>query len=250
MDLVSQFKILTRDGSCIKAATDDIVIFLKANPGREAELSAKIVTVLELVNRGAGKVGLSFDNDKAMLLLPKDWVQTDDALLPPGLTVRSNTFADPSLRGIEVVGAPVGSADFCSTFVQTTLNEMLLDAESLLELHPQCATKILRDCLCPAPAYLAQVCHPNVTREYLAKFDDCVWRLWLRMLGGTHSEELNCCQDVLGRSRMRAFLPCRLDGAGLRSWDRTASFAWYCSLASCIARSDPDLEFCEKVHQE
>ena len=45
---------------------------------------------------------------------------------------------------------------------------------------------------------------------------------------------------------MRAFLPCRFDGAGLRSWDRTAAFAWFCSVASCIALSDPDLEFARK----
>jgi hypothetical protein len=242
---VARFLLLERDGSCIKAATDDIVIFLKAHKGRGAALHAKVVAVLDLVNKGAGRVGLSFANDKAQLLLPKDWTLADVSL-PIGLAVRSNTFEDPGLRGMQVVGTPVGSADFCSTFVQTTLNDMLVDAESLLELHPQCATKILRDCVCPAPAYLAQVCHPSVTREHLANFDDSVWKLWLRILGGTHGEELGCCQDVLSRSRMRAFLPCRFDGAGLRSWDRTAAFSWFCSVASCIALSDPDLEWARK----
>ena len=203
---------------------------MKANPGQEAELNAKIVEVVKILNKGASKVGLSFTNDKAQVLLPKDWVPTSVDSLPPGLTVRSNTFSDPALRGMEVVGAPVGSADFCSSFVRNTLNEMLSNAESLINLHPQCATKILRDCVCPAPAYLAQVCHPSLTREHLSDFDDRVWNLWLRILGGVQGEELRCCPDVLARSRLRAFLPCRFDGAGLRSWDRTAGFSWSASL--------------------
>ena len=120
--------------------------------------------------------------------MPKDWVPTVVSSSQLELTVRSNTFADSILRGMEVVGSPVGSTDFCSTFVETTLSKMLDDAESLLALHPQCATKILRDCLCPAPAYIAQVCHPSVTREHLSKFDDYFGFCWVRILGGTHGE--------------------------------------------------------------
>jgi hypothetical protein len=166
--------------------------------------------------------------------------------LPAGLRVRSNTFSDPTLRGLEIVGAPVGSHDFCTSFVRTTLNDMLAHAESLVDLHPQCATKILRDCVCPAPAYLSQVCHPSLTREFLANFDDRVWDLWVRVLGGLGGEELKCCQDVSMRSRLRAFLPCRFDGAGLRSWDRTAGFSWFCSFAACVALSDPDLDYARR----
>ena len=96
---MARFLSRERDGSCIKAATDDIVIFLKAHPDREAELHAKITKVLEIVNEGARKVGLTFANDKAQVLMPKDWVPTGGVSLPAGLTVRSNTFADSSLRG-------------------------------------------------------------------------------------------------------------------------------------------------------
>ena len=46
--------------------------------------------------------------------------------------------------------------------------------------------------------------------------------------------------------RAKAFLPCRYDGAGLKSWDQTADFAWYCSLACCSALEDPDLDFARK----
>ena len=102
----------------------------------------------------------------------------------PGLVLRSNTFADPSLQGMEIVGAPVGSVDFCSGFVAKTLKDMLSASQSLLQLHPQCATKLLKDCVCAAPAYLAQVCHPSITKEHLLRFDDNIWNLWLNILGG------------------------------------------------------------------
>ena len=156
------------------------------------------IEVIKLINKGAAKVGLSFANDKAQVLLPKHWFPTTSGnILPAGLQVRSNTFDDPSVRGIEVVGAPVGSFDFCSNFVQNALNDMLRNAETLLQLHPQCATQLLRECVCPAPAYLSQVCHPNLTRTFLAAFDDSVWKIWLQALGGTGADELHCCSDVI-----------------------------------------------------
>ena len=235
-----------RDGSCIKAATDDVIICLKATPGQEAELHSRISKVVSIINKGAQRVGLTFTNDKAQLLYPKDWVPGDTTDLPAGLALRSNTFADSSLRGMEVVGSPVGSLDFCLNFIKSTLQEMLNNAASLVELHPQCATKLLRDCVCPAPAYLAQVCHPNLTRDLLAKFDESVWKLWLEILGDTGGDQLSCCPEVLSRSKMRAFLPCRFDGAGLRCWERASEYAWYCSIASCIALRDPDIEFARR----
>ena len=236
-----------RDGSCIKAATDDVVVFIKNNPGQEAELFAKVIKVLEIVNKKAGTVGLSFANDKAHLLLPKDSALTDLNLLSAGVAVRSNMLPDPALHGLEVVGAPVGSVEFCVSFLRTTLDDMVAHAEALADLHPQCATKLLRDCVCPAPAYIVQVCHPNLTRELLSHFDERTGMLWLRILGDVPGFELKSCPDVLSRSRLRAFLPCRLDGAGLRSWQRASAYAWFCSFASCLALSDPDLEFARRT---
>ena len=42
---------------------------------------------------------------------------------------------------------------------------------------------------------------------------------------------------------MKAFLPSRLNGVGLRSWDRTADFAWFASVASCISQQDDDFHY-------
>ena len=147
---------------------------------------------------------------------------------------------------MEIVGAPVGSPDFCKTFVSKTLDGMLRASEELLQIHPQSAVKLLKDCVCAAPSYIAQVCHPGSTKEDLTLFDDRVWLLWLKVLSGVDSESLKCCGTVQARARTKTFLPCRYDGVGLKSWEQAADFAWFTSIASCIALEDPDLEFARK----
>ena len=141
----------------------------------EEELCATVTRVFGLAKKGAAKIGLSLDNPKALLLFPNNMTPTLTDLLPPSIGLRSNTFESVKLRGLEIVGAPVGAPDFCSTFVNAALDKMLQHSASLLKLHPQSATKLLRDCVCAAPAYLAQVCHPNFTKGPLIKFDDSVW---------------------------------------------------------------------------
>ena len=232
-------------GSCMKAATDDIVIVLKADMDDEKVLYAQINDIYSGLQAESHEVGLSFVNDKGQVLLPKNWQPRAD-LLPPGLLVLSNTFEDPKLRGMEVVGAPIGPPEFCSAFVSKELMRMLRESEDLIELHPQCATKILKDCLCAAPGYLSQVCHPSITKEHLLHFDDCVWDLWVKILGGVAGKSPASCALSMNRSRMKAFLPSRLNGVGLRSWERTGDFAWFASVASCIARDDPDFNFARR----
>src|SRR4051812_8967068 len=115
-----------RDGSCIKAATDDVLIILKADRANERALYDLIDKVWSKVKSGAEKLGLSFTNDKAQLLLPKGWVPTSlSSSLPSGVLLRSDTFTEPALKGMEIVGSPVGSPDFCSNFVAKTINKMI-----------------------------------------------------------------------------------------------------------------------------
>ncbi len=230
-----------RDGSCIKAATDDIVVVLKADAADEKALYSKVKEVLTVLHTDSQKVGLSFANDKAQFLLPKGWTPIPD-LLPAGVSVFSTTSADPKLQGMEIVGAPVGSDAFCRLFVEKTLDRMLRESEALVKLHPQCATKLLKDCVCAAPAYLAQVCHPSISKQHLQKFDDHVWKLWLSILGGTENSGA-CCDKSMQRARMKAYLPSRLNGVGLRSWERTSDIAWFASVASCIGLQDVDFEY-------
>src|SRR5688572_23646403 len=70
-------------------------------------------------------------------------------------------------------------------------------SEALAQLHPQCATKLLKDCVCTAPAYLAQVCHPSITKA-----------LWLQILGGVGGDSPGACTLSIERSRMSSLEWC------------------------------------------
>jgi len=65
------------DGSCMKAATDDVVFFIKTMAGKEEELYKRINDICEIISEKAERIGLTFFNDKAQLLLPKDLIPTD-----------------------------------------------------------------------------------------------------------------------------------------------------------------------------
>ena len=96
---------------------------LKADTDDEEALYSHINGVYSDLKEQSHKVGLFFVNDKGQALLPKDWVPKPE-LLSPGLLVLSNTFEDPKLRGIKIVGAPVGPPEFCSPFVEKELTRM------------------------------------------------------------------------------------------------------------------------------
>ena len=121
---------------------------------------------------------------------------------------------------------------------------MLQNTDDLTQIHPQAASKIILDCIAPAPAYLSQVCHPRVINESLYRFDKSLWRLWQSILGGIGpaKEQLTMCQDGDWRSAAWAYIPTRYGGAGLRCWSSISTYAWFCSVASCTALQDVDFE--------
>jgi len=130
--------------------------------------------------------------------------------------------------------------DFCST-----LDKMLQHSESLPKLHPQSATKLLRDCVCAAPIW-----HKFATLT-LPK------SLWLSLTtlfgaygcasGGMGGGELVGCPLTIERARRKAFLPSRYDGVGLRSGESASAYAWFCSVASCIGLDDPSFDFARRA---
>ena len=68
----------------------------------------------------------------------------------------------------------------------------------------------------------------------------------MNVLGGVGGDSPSSCKLSMDRSWMKAHLPSRLNGVGLRSWERVADFAWFASVASCIALDDPDLNLARK----
>jgi len=92
------------DHSFVKAATDDVIIVVKADPSNPTALYKRIRGLCVKLDLEAQKVGLSFENDKSMLLLPPGWAPPDDrSLLPTLLEVRSDTIDDINKQGMEIV---------------------------------------------------------------------------------------------------------------------------------------------------
>lgn len=245
------------DGSFVKAAMDDCLVVLRCEAGGGAVFAERVLKVLLLLRRCGGAVGLSFENSKAQLLLPKNW-EGSVSEFPAGLAIRSVVHTDVSLQGIEVVGAPIGSQAFQKAFVRSSLEGALRCQEDVKQLHPQCAARLLTQCVSACPAYLAQVCHPVVSQESMALFDERLLDLFVSVLGGVcggsegcdDSSQLKVCEDGFAWCRKRAQLPCRFGGAGLRCWQRTTEFSWYCSVASLVAQKDPHFDVGRKFFDE
>lgn len=244
------------DFSFIKAATDDVIVVVKADASNPDGLYKRVRGLCTKLDLEAAKVGLSFDNDKAQLLLPRGWIPPVDPAVLPRLDVRSDVLTDLTRQGTEIVGAPVGSDKFCKQFVKKTLKGMMSHNKDLAQVHPQAASKLILKCVSPAPGYLTQVCHPSMTKLYLKDFDKELWKLWMCILGGIGSgmEQLKMCETGEMRSRAWSYLPSRVRGAGLRSWLNVANYAWLCSFADCGALQDVNFElgrtFLKKECQE
>jgi hypothetical protein len=107
---------IQKEGSIVKAATDDIVIILKAD--RPELLYDRANRVIKILNEGGNKIGLTFTNDKASLLLPLGWKTPPTGTFPSHLHVLSNVLSDVTCQGLEIVGSPVGSKAYCVNFVE------------------------------------------------------------------------------------------------------------------------------------
>jgi len=109
----------------------------------------------------------------------------------------------------------------------------------------------------PAPGYLSQVCHGDLTYPEFIKFDNELWKLWRTILGGVGgTEQLKLCNLGHTRARGWAYLPASCSGAGLSSWSAISKYSWFCSMAECSTQYDVDFECsrafrradCESAH--
>ena len=121
------------------------MLSLSANPDI---LYSRIRAIDTTLGNEAAKVGLSFENDKAQLLFPKGWLPPEDrSLLPHSLDFRSDVLEDITKQGMEVVGCPVGSKAFCTSFVRKKTTTIMTQAKDLTLLNPQVAKRLLLKCV-------------------------------------------------------------------------------------------------------
>lgn len=134
-----------------------MVFAIKADPTNPAAFYKRVRAVCTKLGLEAEKVGLTFENEKAQILLPPDWAPPDDLTQLPGLQIRSNCLEDVQLQGMVVVGSPVGSDKFCRNFVRNAIDvdappssykvalKLYLTCPKLPEssLSPKCGQKTL-----------------------------------------------------------------------------------------------------------
>jgi hypothetical protein len=129
-----------------------------------------------------------------------------------------------NLPNLEILGAPIGSDEFCKTYIIAKSCEAgkLLNELPLLE-DPQIAVSLLRQCggFCKM-AHIARCCPPEQVQEMLGCFDDSV----LRCFEEATSTELS------ENARKQAQLGLANGGLGLRSLKLHASAAYISSVVS------------------
>ena len=98
------------DRSCVKAATDDCIVILRAEPGKREQFYKRVDSVVKMMRTGGESLGLTFVNKKSQILLPKGWDSEFDVVAE--VDTRSELYTDKDLQGMIVVGAPIGSLAF------------------------------------------------------------------------------------------------------------------------------------------
>ena len=129
--------------------------------------------------------------------------------------------APTSHRGVQILGTPLGHADFVASHADRRIAEeerFLLKVARLPDL--QCAWLLLTFCGVPRANHLLRVLPPTVVAPYAARHDDIIWSCFCRLLACERSES-----DELARKV--ASLPARMGGLGLRSAVRTSPAAFW-----------------------
>ncbi|KAL5479454.1 hypothetical protein EMCRGX_G022979 [Ephydatia muelleri] len=160
------------------------------------------------------------------------WYLDDGVLSGPRSRAMDIIQGDSTSNDFEILGAPIGSHDFCTAFIERKLKE----ANQLLSLlpklcDPQSAIALLRVCasFCRL-AHLARSIPPTTASlEAFAKFDDDV----------LHCLECSVEIELTPRACNQAKLGLKYEGLGLRSLAMHAQAAYIASLSTSLTPIQP-----------
>ena len=131
-----------------------------------------------------------------------------------------------ALRGIRVLGTPLGTSEFVQAQLQATVesHEVLL---SRIPVVPdlQSAFLLLLFCASSTATYYLRVCNPTFAERFAQQHDSQVWQCFLNLIGQLPHQ----ATWELGS------LPLHLGGLGIRSASRTAHAAYWGSWADCLS---------------
>jgi ribonuclease HI len=160
-----------------------------------------LISVAKRFKELAASRGLTVNLEKSKLLVPPDAQEP-----PDGSDL-------PIMRdGIELLGSPIGTAEFESDFCIQRVNHLgklaLLDMESAVPVQNRYL--LLKDAVLPTLNYLWRTVPPENRREAVAELDKTVVKITKRLLGASafnDSTSINRCSQIS--------LPLRYGGLGI-----------------------------------
>ena len=154
--------------------------------------------------------------------------------VPNGISAELNAKLDPSFirctDGIKVLGAPIGSADFCEAFATARMAKSTKSTYPHLTglQDPQAASLLLVNCLVPRTDYLLRLVTPDSAKEGALATDSSNFTTYFNI---NHIENSELTGDETVR---QVSLPHRLAGKGVRARVEVSPVAFLAALTASI----------------
>jgi hypothetical protein len=170
-------------------------------------------TVIRFMEREAKKHDIVYNLGKSAIWRPS--LQQIPASILPAIVKRD-------VEGLEVLGTPVGTHEFCTEFMQKVVDGYDEMHERLRELDdPQTQYLLLRYCCCNNLNHWLRTVAPEDVKEAAQRFDAAVHATICTMLSPQ-----NQTFELPSRSEDQARLIVKKGGLGLISAEPTADPAW------------------------
>ena len=179
-------------------------------------------------------IGLSLHPEKTMLLLPPN---APTPIFKPGKELVY------SYDGAELAGAPIGSAHFISSYLQskfTRIYQKILKICTLAHIDPQTTMHILTKCASVTPSYLQRVVHTAAILPFCQVFDQHMQKARDACMNIPNVSSPSTSDERLERAISMQTLPVEYGGTSQTPTTTTAPLA--AISAFLAARTDPLLK--------
>jgi hypothetical protein len=177
---------------------------------------AEVQKALAIIRLSGPRIGMVLNETKNELWWPSQ-PDTDDDGFPVGFKRRDN-------EGVDLLGAPIGTEEFCTRYLVEKLKKLdLVDTRLLMMKDAQVEMLLLRYCLSIGKlTNLVRATPPALVSQALALFDDRMFRMLARVMRVTGFDEVQWAQ---------AGLPIRSGGVGLTQALQLSGAAYVASCA-------------------
>jgi hypothetical protein len=177
--------------------------------GDEIEVLLRLAPHIEPIY---AKRGLKVNTSKTFFAGPRVAVYMEEqGLLDEDGNMKDGTTFSIHRGGLELLGAPIGTATYQRMFVFDKVTKMAAPDEALCYLHPKAAQTILQQCVNTRPAFLFGVLNPEITEEATKTFD--------KQTDTTLQKILHLPKPLDALGKLQRGLPRKLGGMGMRRYE-------------------------------